>query len=219
MKIQALLVDPQQLFRDATRALLELQPDIEVVGGADNIDEAVAIAAGIEADVVCLYLPRSIDAADAIQRLMTAMPQAKFIGLSDCVEWSFVSGLVSIGMRGYVSKNADPAELVDAIRTVVRGNRKYFCRQVTAQIVDQAVERFQCHPNSTGLAHRELQVLRLVADGHTSAEIGQSLHIRAKSVNAYRSTIMHKLGLANSADMTRYAVSAGISSGYSAQAH
>ena len=211
MSLRIVLADDHQMFRHALRALLAREPGFEVVAEAATGDEVLAIAAAQPVDLVCMDIAMpGMNGIDATRRLLAAHPQIGVIGLSAFADRQFVIDLLDAGARGYITKAEAGDELVRAIHTVREG-RTYLCPDVAATVASALRDRGSLYAAAPRLTERERQVLQLIAEGLTSMQIGDRLHIAASTVDVHRRNLMRKLDLHNVAELTRYAITQGIS--------
>jgi two-component system response regulator NreC len=207
MPIQILLADDHPVVRDGLRAILERE-GFRVVAEASNGREAVECAEKTRPDVAVLDLSmpflNGIDAAREIRRIS---PATKTIMLTMHTERQFILEGLRAGTRGFVMKTRSAEELVRAVRETARGG-SYFSPEVT----QAAVEAYQnkSEPPEDPLTPRERQVLQLIAESKTTKEIAALLEISVKTVETYRSRIMEKLGIHETAGVVRYAIRHGI---------
>lgn len=208
-KIRVVLVDDHEIFRQALRSLLEKDPDIEVVGEAGDGQTALEIVVAAGAEVVCMdiAMPR-MDGIEATRRLLSLNPALVVVGLSSNCDRDFALRLLKAGASGYVTKSASSEELARAIRSG-RDGRKYLCREI-ADAVTESLLQGEGQTAAVRLGARERQVLRLVAEGHTSKQIGERLNISLSTVEVHRRNIMRKLQLHNVVELTKYALRNGI---------
>jgi len=211
MSLRIVLADDHQMFRHALRALLAREPDLEVVAEASTGDEVLAIAAAQAVDLVCMDIAMpGMDGIEATRRLLARHPGVRVIGLSAFADRQFVIDLLDAGARGYITKAEAGEELLRAIHTVREG-RTYLCPDVAATVANALRDRGPLYAAAPRLTTRERQVLQLIAEGLTSAQIGDRLHIAASTVEVHRRNLMRNLDLHNVAELTRYAITQGIS--------
>ena len=214
MTLRILLADDHQIFRDALRALLEKEPDMEVVAETGNGLEIHRLASEHAADIVCMDINMpGMNGIEATRRVLAACPAAKVIALSAFPDHRYVQDMIVAGASGYVTKAEAGDELLRAIRAV-RRNRLYLCPDVMGAVAGSLGGETE---NGAGGSHtanrlgaRERQVLQLVAEGCSSTAIAERLHISPATVEVHRRNIMHKLDLHNVADLTRFAIRAGL---------
>jgi two-component system NarL family response regulator len=214
MSTRILLVDDHQMMRDGLRSILELEDDLEVVGEAGNGHEALEMNRALRPDVIVMDIGmRGLNGIDATQQIRAESPGAKVVALSTHSDESYVLGMLEAGAYGYVLKESAAEEMRRAIRSVAEGNH-YLSPEiagtvVTSRLREPAEGRAYAH---TLLAPRERQILQLLAEGHTSSEIAQRLHIATTTVESHRRNIMRKLNLHSVAELTKYAIREGLTS-------
>jgi len=214
MKVRVLLADDHKMFRYALRLILEKEPNIEIVGEAGDGQEMLALAAKVAPDVVCMDISMPMmDGIDATRRLLAINPSVKVIGLSAYADQYYVMEMMNAGAAGYITKAESVEEIMRAINTVYHTQKKYLCPDVAAHVVDAVFNGTSRDASLVKLSHREQQVLHLVAEGCSSSNIAQRLQLSSSTVEVHRRNIMHKLNLHNIADLTKYAIRNGITSG------
>jgi two-component system NarL family response regulator len=211
MSLRIVLADDHQMFRHALRALLARDAELEVIAEAASGDEVLAIADMQAVDLVCMDIAMpGMDGIEATRRLLARHPGVRVIGLSAFADRQFVIDLLAAGARGYITKAEAGDELLRAIRTVREG-RTYLCPDVAATVAGALRDRPGLYAAPPSLTARERQVLQLIAEGLTSVQIAERLHIAASTVEVHRRNLMRKLDLHNVAELTRYAITSGIS--------
>ena len=213
MAFDIVLVDDHKLVRDGVRTILERGAEFHVVGEAENGPDAVQLCKHNKPDLVLMDigLP-GMNGIEATTELLRHCPTVKVVILSMYDDENSVVSAIRSGARAFVLKKASSGELLDALRTVARGGS-----YLSAQVSDQLLNRIQrgdidAHNATTldSLSPRELQVLRLVAEGKTSKDIAQLLDLGLQTVRSYRKTMMKKLGVNNVAGLTQLALASGI---------
>jgi DNA-binding NarL/FixJ family response regulator len=205
--IRVLICDDHAVVRAALRALLDAQPDIEVVGEAAAADEAVELTARLAPDVVVLDIVMpGRSAVDAVPDLLAAAPGVHVLMLSMQDDPAYVQLSFAAGASGYVPKAAADVELVHALRDVAAGHM-FVDPSLGARLAIAADELEP--PEEDALSGREHDVLRLLALGHTNQEIASMLAISVRTVETHRAHIVHKLGLKTRAELVRYAIATG----------
>ena len=206
-RLRVFVVDDHRIVRDGLRMLLEAQGDMEVVGEAADGVAAVEQAASTRPDVVVMdiSLPR-LGGIEATERLKASMPDVKVVALTAHEEHSYVQLLMKAGASGYLLKRAAGEELVHAIRTVANGDI-YLEPTMAARVAAEDPEAPSFTP--ARLSDREVQVLRMIAEGHAMREVATALKVSARTLETYRARAMGKLGFKTRAEIVRYALQRG----------
>jgi len=193
-KISILITDDHALVRQGIRAFLELQPDIIVIGEADSGEAAVRMAAELVPDVVLMDLVMpGIGGVEATQQVKQVSPHSQIIVLTSYHEDEYIFPALRAGALSYVLKDVGPDELADTVRKAARGESVLHPR-VASRMVQELRGTKRDTPNLfTDLSDRELEVLRLIADGLSNAEIADKLSISEKTVKGHVSNILGKL--------------------------
>jgi two-component system, NarL family, response regulator LiaR len=193
-KISILITDDHALVRQGIRAFLELQPDITVIGEADSGEAAVRMAAELVPDVVLMDLVMSgIGGVEATRQVKQVSPHSQIIVLTSYHEDEYIFPALRAGALSYVLKDVGPDELADTVRKAARGESVLHPR-VASRVVQELRGAKRDTPNLfTDLSDRELEVLRLIADGLSNAEIANKLLISEKTVKGHVSNILGKL--------------------------
>jgi DNA-binding NarL/FixJ family response regulator len=209
MTTRVVLIEDHTMVREALCDLLARHPGIEVVGQAGSAAEGLARVTELNPDVVVLdiRLP-DLNGIEVAARLRDAQLSARIVALSAFTEKLFVTAMVRAGAVAFVTKSSAGIELIGAIQAVVRGEN-YFSREV-ARVLASEVRIGAREADSTRLSRRELEVLRLIAEGRHSPGIGRELHVSQGTVEVHRRNIMRKLRLHTIADLTKYAIREGI---------
>lgn len=211
MKVRILIVDDHAVVRDGLKMIIESHEDLQVVGNADNGHDAVDKAVALQPDVILMDIAMpDLNGIEALRIISERVPTARVIVLSMHHTTEHVFRAIQGGARGYILKESAGSHVVKAIRSVVRGH-KYFCDAVDATVFHQTVAS-RATPQSPieSLSPRECEVLQLVVEGKTSAEIAVILSLSPKSVETYRSRLMVKLGITNIPALVKFALQHGI---------
>jgi two-component system response regulator NreC len=211
-KIRVLLVDDHPVLRGGLRALLGLEPDVEVVGEVGTGEEALERVRAIRPDVVVMDLVMpGMGGLEATRQIAALGLGARVLILSSNSEEESLLPVLEAGASGYVRKTSADEDLIHAIRMVSRD--EVFLYPKAAKILlrgyKTAEERGEANPLEE-LSEREREVLALAAEGYGSGEIARKLFLSPKTVDTYRSRLMRKLGLAHRADLVRFALENGI---------
>lgn len=212
MKTRVLLADDHAVVRSGLKMVLDSQPDIEVVAEAGDGAEAVqkALSDGVDLAILDVAMPR-MTGLQAVAELHRRRPELRVLILSMYDNEQYFFEALKAGASGYVLKSAANRDLVEAIRASMRGEPFLYPAAVTALIRDY-LERAR-HGEATPedpLTPRELEVVKLIAEGHTSEEIAETLVISKKTVERHRANILEKLGMRNRVELTRYAIRRGL---------
>jgi len=210
--IRMLLVDDHAIVRKGIRALLAEIDDIEVVGEASDGQEAVTQALATNPDLILMDLVMPVmGGIEAIQRIIGAEPSARILVLTSFAADDKVFPAIKAGALGYLLKDSEPADLVEAIRQVYRGEPSLdpaIARKVLQEIRQPPAQP----PTPEPLTAREMEVLRLVARGMSNPEIARQLTVTEATVRSHVSHILDKLHLANRVQAALYAVQEGLAS-------
>lgn len=214
MPYNVVLADDHQILRDGVKAILARHEEFVVVAEAGSGLEAIHICKELRPDLVLteIALP-GVNGVEVTAELLRHSPSTKVMILSMYDDEKSVVGAIRAGARAYVLKRSSANDLLDALRTVARGGS-----YLSPQVSDQLLRRIQRGDAAGGpgaapvdsLSPRELQVMRLVAEGHTSKEIAALLNLGLQTVRSYRKTLMRKLGVTNAASLTQLALSTGV---------
>ena len=193
-KISLLITDDHALVRQGIQAFLELQPDLTVIGEADSGEAAVRMAAELAPDVVLMDLVMpGIGGVEATRQVKQVSPHSQIIVLTSYHEDEYIFPALRAGALSYVLKDIGPDELADTVRKAARGESMLHPR-VASRVVQELRGARRDTPNLfTDLSDRELEVLRLIADGLSNAEIASKLVISEKTVKGHVSNILGKL--------------------------
>ena len=221
-RTRVLIADDHAILRSGLRMLLNAQPDIVVVGEAETAEEAVALDAKLKPDVVLMdltlpSLPGSPTTApsglEAIRRIKASRPEALVLALTMHDDEGYLRAVLEAGGAGYVLKRAADTELLSAIRAVRQGGT-YLHPEHARLLLGGAPSNPATEPavddSYEQLSPREQQVLRLIAQGHTSQHVADMLCLSVKTVETYKSRLMAKLDLAGRAALVRYALQRGL---------
>ena len=213
MKIRVLVADDHAIIREGLRVMLGNQPDMEVVGVAANGREAIRLVDKHEPDVAVMDISMpELNGIEAIQQMLPRHPHMQVVVLSIHETKPYVYRALKVGAKGYLLKETAGLEVVDAVRAVDRGER-YLSQRIADLLTDVS---FRNSETSIGvspletLSSREREILQLVAEGETSQEVAERLSISSKTVDTYRSRLMHKIGVEDVAGLVKFAIQHGV---------
>lgn len=211
--IRVLLADDHTLVRQGLKCLLKDADGIQVVGEAENGHQLLQLANKTKPDVIVADISMPIlDGELATERLKKEIPHSKILILSIHTDENYVFRTFKLGASGYVVKSATAEEIVTAIKAVHRGD-KYISPAVSERVVQEFLRGAREIPSDSlpqNLTFRELQILKLIAEGWASNKIAEHLHISTRTVETHRNNIMQKLKLHRVADLVKYAIRRGL---------
>ena len=211
-RTRVLLVDDHGIVREGLRAMLSLNKDIEVVGEAADGREAVKQTRTCAPNVVVMDIAMpGMDGLQATKRLARDFPEVRVLVLSQHDNERYILPVLQAGASGYVLKRSVGAELVEAIRTVHRGDC-WLPPRVAQTVLSYCRQGPKAAPDDGKglLTEREQEVLKLVVEGYTSREIADLLYLSKRTVMCHRANIAAKLGIHNRMELIRYAMRAGV---------
>jgi NarL family two-component system response regulator LiaR len=210
--IRLLIADDHTIVRKGLKVLLATEPDMEVIGEADNGEEAVAKAASLKPDVILMDLVMpGMDGIEATRAITTASPCARILVLTSFAADDKVFPAVKAGALGYLLKDSSPEQLLDAIRMVHRGEPSLE-PSIARKVLQELSNPGQGKPTTDPLTGREMEVLRLIAQGMSNKEIAAAIFVAEWTVRSHVSNILAKLQLASRTQAALYALRSGIAS-------
>jgi NarL family two-component system response regulator LiaR len=209
-RIRILIADDHAVVREGLRALIETEPGLELVDEAEDGVEAVLKARSLQPDVILLDLmmPR-LDGIAAIGEIKRENPAARILVLTSFAEEEKVFSAIKAGALGYLLKNASPQRLLSAIRDVHRGEPS-MSPDIAIKLMRELQHSSDLPPTQEPLTEREVEVLKLVAQGMSNHEIAEALVIGERTVRTHVSSILGKLHLANRTQAALYALREGL---------
>jgi len=210
-RIRVLLAEDHTIVRKGLRSLLDDETEIEVVGEAEDGQQAIELVQRVQPDVVLMDITMPVlNGLEATRQIKKLFPQVKVVVLTVHSTEEYIFQILRAGASGYVVKQAAVSELVQAIQTVHRGD-SFLSPSISRQVVEEYGRRAEAIEDKYDrLTNREREVLQLIAEGRANREIAQLLHVTVKTVEAHRAHLMDKLGLRSTAELTRYALRKGM---------
>jgi two-component system, NarL family, response regulator NreC len=206
--IRILLADDHTIVRQGLKLILSAQPDLEVVGEAANGTEAVALAQKLKPDIVLMDVAMpELNGIDATRKMVEENPRVRVLVLSMHKEAVYVRNILRAGARGYILKDAIDTELLNAVRSVARGDG-YVSPAVSGALLNDY--RQNVTDPIDLLSGREREVLQLIAEGKTNKEIATHLNLSVYTVDSHRGKIMEKLNLHSTGELVRFAMKRGL---------
>jgi DNA-binding NarL/FixJ family response regulator len=210
MAVKILLVDDHQVLREGLRSLLERQADMQVVGEAADGTAALRLVRELNPDLIIMDVNMpGMDGIDVTRLISRDHPGVKVLVLSMYLRKTFVSEMFKSGAAGYLLKESAFAEIAEAIRVVLKGER-YVSKRVAGLLIDDYVEGVPKDAAKTQLTKKELEVIRMLADGKSSKEIALITDTSVKTVDACRRRVMQKLEVRSLAELIKYAIREGL---------
>ena len=203
------IVDDHAIVRSGLRQFLGEHVDLKVTGEANNGREALELARGGDVDVLLMDISMPDQGGvDALQAIKARFPDMPVLILSGFPEAHYATALLRQGASGYLNKECEPDEIVNAIRTVYRG-RRYISPAVAELLADSAAGGADKLPHEA-LSERELQVFLRLAKGETIGHMAESMFLSVKTVSTYRTRVLEKLKLSSNSELTYYALKNGL---------
>ncbi len=213
MKIRIMLVDDHAVVRSGLRMLLDGEVDVQIVGEAGTATEAINLLPSLKPDVILMDigLP-DISGIEATRQIKEHWPNIAIVALTIHEDEEYFFKMLEAGASGYVPKRAAPEELISAIRIAASGEVYLYPSLAKLLVRDYFTQNDLDEDNNAldGLTDRQQEVLALLAEGATNAEIAAKLHISPKTVSSHRENIMQKLNLHSRTELVKYAIRKGL---------
>lgn len=213
MSITVFLVDDHTVVRDGLRALLEKQPDLIVIGDAANGREAVRQITQLRPNIVIMDIAMAdLNGIEATQKICEAFPSIQVIILSMYFSPEHVERALAAGAHGYLLKESAGVEVVNAIRAVSAGHR-YLSQKISDELIDNYTRQQKAASEGDPLvclSAREREIFQLIAEGKSNVKIASILSLSPKTVETYRSRLMHKLGISDMSSLIKFAIQHGV---------
>jgi len=211
-KIRVLLAEDHTIVRKGLRSLLDGEVGMEVIGEAEDGREAIQMTQQLLPDVVLMDISMpELNGLEATRQIKERFPEVKVLVLTRHADEELVLQILRAGASGYVVKKAAPAELILAIQAVYRGD-SFLSPSISRHVIEEYIRKADAMEENSydRLTDREREVLQLIAEGHPNREIAELLHISVKTVENHRASLMDKLHIYSTAELTRYAIRKGV---------
>lgn len=212
-RIKVLLAEDHTIVRKGIRSLLDDQPNIEVIGEAEDGREAIEKVEQLAPDIILMDNTMPIlNGLEATRQIKKRFPEVKILILTMHTNEEYILQFLRVGASGYLVKQTAPTELVSAIEAVYRGD-SFLSPSISRTIIDEFLRQAEATgkwDSYDSLTDREREVLQLLAEGFSTKEIADHLHISAKTVGVHKINLMHKLNLHSQSELTKYAIRKGI---------
>jgi len=208
-RIKVLLAEDHTIVRKGIRSLLDDQPNIEVIGEAEDGREAIEKVEKLAPDIILMDNTMPIlNGLEATRQIKKRFPEIKILILTMHTNEEYILQFLRVGASGYLVKQTAPTELVSAIEAVYRGD-SFLSPSISRTIIDEYLRQAEATgkwDSYDSLTDREREVLQLLAEGYSTKEIADHLHISAKTVGVHKINLMHKLNLHSQSELTKYAI-------------
>jgi DNA-binding NarL/FixJ family response regulator len=207
--IRLVIADDHEIFRDGLVLMLSKQQDIELVGQAGNGKQLVSLVNELQPDVVMTDVKMPImDGIEATRFLLSQHPDLKIIALSMFDEENLIVDMLEAGAKGYLLKNADKQEILDAIHSVYE-EKPYYCHHTTSRLAS-LISKSKFNPykkkDPPGFTEREIEIIRLICQQLTAQEIADKVFLSKRTVEGHRTRILEKMNVKNTAGVVIYAL-------------
>lgn len=208
-KIKLIIADDHEIFRDGLALMLSKQKDIELIGQAENGKELVEMVERLNPDLILTDIKMPVmDGVEATKRILEKNDACRIIALSMFDEENLIVDMLEAGARGYLLKNADKQEILEAISTVYENNT-YYCRRTTAKLASMIVKsKFNPYKKTRQVEfnEREKEIIRYICLQDTAQQIADKLFLSKRTVEGYRIKILEKMNVKNTAGVVIYAL-------------
>jgi DNA-binding NarL/FixJ family response regulator len=205
-KIKILLADDHGIIRDGIKLMLNKSPELEIVAEANNGQEVIDYleenAKSIDVILMDINMP-VMNGIEATQKISETYPDINILALTMHIEETYISNMLKAGALGYILKESNKDELIDAIKSIASG-KKYYSNEVSVTLINSLMS--DSKDKDKELSDREIEILSLIASGNTNKEIGEKLFISGRTVETHRRNILSKLEVKNTAEMIKYAI-------------
>ena len=210
MSTTILIADDHKLFREALINLLSDSPELEIVADVENGKDAYEKVMILKPDLILMNIDMPVlNGIEATALIKKQLPDTKIIGLSRHTNKYYIKLMLEAGANGYLCKSCSYQQLIEAIEKVTAG-KKYLSDEITGVLIDDFIKGDGHDHIIDGLTKRELEVLKLYAEGSSTREISENIFVSIKTVGTHKQNILRKLNLKTTTDLIRYALKNGI---------
>jgi DNA-binding NarL/FixJ family response regulator len=211
--IRLVIADDHEIYRDGLKIMLRKQSDIEVIGEASNGKELVELTRKLEPDIILTDIVMPVmDGIDATRRLTQMYPAINIIALSMFDQDNLIIDMLEAGAKGYLLKNADKAEIIEAIKSIFK-NVPYYCRSTSVKLA-RMIGQSKFNPykkiEKPSFSEKEVKIIQYICQEFTNKEIGRELYLSDRTVEGYRVKILGKMNVKSTAGIVIYAIKNGI---------
>ena len=211
MPTRILIADDHGVLRAGLSALLNAEPDLQVVGEASTGEEALRLANELKPDLVLMYISMpDLGGIEATRRMLESLPSVRVLILTVHEDIGLVREAIHSGASGYIPKRAVKTEMINAIHTILIGDLYIHPAMMRALLTDAPKSSHQPDPQVESLTPREIDVLKLVVKGYTNSQIADLLHVSVRTVEFHRANLTGKLNLHSRVELIRYAAEHGL---------
>jgi two-component system nitrate/nitrite response regulator NarL len=213
--IKILIVDDHEVVRDGLKNILLSLNNVAIAGEAANGEDAIAFYDSLKPDIVIMDISMpGMNGIEATRIIKENDPNARILILTMHDNQEYLNQIIRSGAKGFVLKNTDKEELLDAVKTVAAGEN-FFSKDISKLIIENYIRSAKETDKNEGfkevpLTKREIEILKYIAEGNSNQEIANKLYISYNTVDTHRKNIMHKLSIKNTAGLVRYAIEKGL---------
>jgi DNA-binding NarL/FixJ family response regulator len=213
--IKILIVDDHEVVRDGLKNILLSLNNVSIAGEAANGEDSISLYDSLKPDLVIMDISMpGMNGIEATRIIKENDPNAKILILTMHDNQEYLNQIIRSGAKGFVLKNTDKEELLDAVKTVA-GGENFFSKDISKLIIENYIRSAKDSDKNEGykevpLTKREVEILKYIAEGNSNQEIANKLYISYNTVDTHRKNIMHKLSIKNTAGLVRYAIEKGL---------
>ena len=204
--IRLLIVDDHQMVRDGIRVMLESQNKIFsfVITEAENGEDAVKKILHHIYDIILIdYQLPKMTGPETVEKILLYKPKTKILALSNYDEVTYIKNMLKAGAKGYILKNIEPSQLLNAIKTIL-SDKPYYSNEVAVKLIENEIPKPTPFENS-GLSKREMLVLKMIVQEMKNDEIAKSLNLAKRTIDSHRQNLLHKLNAKNTVGLVKAA--------------